>query len=159
MKYTLALLLFIAAPAAAQSNPTMACGIDTKIFGCVDLPTPGATVHRDNIVLQGWALSCYTAQQPSAIQVYYLGEANAFGVRPIKHASADDFTIVWRGQRTDVFNYYRRYCNITTANWGYALQIDGSKLPLGPNVIAIQFFDPAVGVGVSIQQVAVVVVP
>lgn len=158
--YTFVLLLLVAAPASAQTiGPVIACGIDTKIFGCVDIPAPQATVSRgSHIELQGWALSCYTAQQPSAMQIYYLMDDGA-GHSIIHQADPKDYVIVWRGERPDVFAMYSHYCNITTKNWGYAITLDASKLALGNNVIAVQFFDPAVGVGVSTQQVNVNVVP
>ncbi len=147
-------LLFVASLASAQS-PSTACGVQgqqTQVFGCLDAPVAHAVVGQAAVVLQGWALSCYTGQQPSDVQVWYLDRA-----RQIRQADPSTFSIAWRTYRPDVLAYFQHYCNVSSPWLGYALTVRG--LPLGETVVAVLFTDPAIGVGVVNQQVPLTVVP
>src|SRR5262245_64831940 len=77
---TVALLAIGAAPAHAQ-----------PIIGNLDLPQHGQIVGTDPL-FQGWTLSCYTAQQPAGVEVWYLGAPEANGYRPMTVATA---TGIW----------------------------------------------------------------
>ena len=65
--------------------------------------------------------------------------------------------MTWRLPRPDVLAYYAHYGPISAPNWGYNASV--LNVPLGANVIALVFTDPAIGIAASIQQVSVVVVP
>lgn len=128
------------------------CGVDTKIYGCIDTPTTQTVVPQSNVTLSGWALSCWTNQQPSDLQVYYAGPDG------VKHQAAQmDITVEWRIPRPDVYSYYVNYCPISSINWGYNVHV--RNLPLGHIVLALMFTDPVIGVAVSDQQIQVTVQP
>lgn len=153
----IALLLLSAVPAHAQGG---ACDHgQTKIFGCMDIPSDYQTVSRAALTFQGWALSCYTAQQPSDLQVWYQADYDANGNRPFVQAKTSEYTVTWRLSRPDVQAYYQRYCGLAGPNWGYSVTLNGSNVPLGTNIFALLFFDPAVGVAMNVQQAYVTVVP
>jgi len=160
-------LLVTATTASAQSAESL-CGLvgQTKIFGCLDsingLPSFSEEVtvrQSEPIVLQGWALSGYTAQQPSIVQVFYTGELKSINDRRLVALDPADFTITWRGYRPDVFAYFAHKFDLTSTLWGYAIVIKEGVLPLRENHITIRFTDPIVGVGVNHQQIAFMVVP
>jgi hypothetical protein len=165
------LSLLTAGSAAAQGIAGQ-----TKIFGILDAPRSGEFVSQRSQLFQGWALSCATAQQPSDVAVFFLGEPEPGGLRPyvaatltgvwkaepggnFEHVSdVPGVQIAWRGERPDVSAAMSHYCNLTSDRWGYALRLV-LPIPLGWNAVGIQFFDPSIGVAVNNQQVYVNVVP
>lgn len=153
-------LLLAAAPAHAQIE----IGGQTKIFGNMDYPRQHAwneaplVVSRSALYFAGWALSCYTSQQPTDVSLTYLGAPDAHtGQRPMVTLRGDNLLIRWRLRRPDVTAYMRRYCNLWGDAWGYYV-VPLVEIPLGRNTFAIAFTDPAVGVGINIQQVEVYVI-
>lgn len=168
-------LVFLASTttdAIAQQCGTNITG-QTKIFGCLDYPPQFSTIDRDDVHLDGWALSCYTAQQPSIVELWFLGDADSTVCatdpascatlrgqrRPMRKLTSVSglFTVTWRLERPDVAAVMQHYCNITGARWGYSLRIDDGVIPKGWNVLSVRFFDPAIGLGVNDQQTFVFV--
>lgn len=167
MKQTLgclAVVLTLSAPALAQTG-TIPCGMagQTKIFGCMDtingVPSTSAPVVSGPIVVQGWALSQWSSQQPSSVQVAYAGPWQPNGQRPLIFLSPENYTITWRQARPDVAAYFSTLMAISSTQWGYAIVIPPGVIPDGETILVLRFTDPAVGVGINIQQVPITVAP
>jgi hypothetical protein len=54
------------------------CGVR----GYVDLPQPGATIVRSQMVISGWAFECVSGRAADRVQLFYEDESGTF--RPLK---------------------------------------------------------------------------
>lgn len=163
--------VLLAASASAQDIAGQ-----SKIFGILDVPRSGHGISQSDQLFQGWTLSCQTAQQPADVEVWFMGEPEKSGLRPMilakltgvwrarpgrnfeQISDVPGLQIAWRGERPDVTAAMSRYCNLTSNRWGYALRLL-VPVPLGWNPLAIRFFDPSIGVAVNDQAVYINVVP
>lgn len=152
MKSLLIAVAFVALSSTANASECSSFGQDTKVYGCLDLPAQGSRlVQKGNIVLQGWALSCFTGMQPSSVQVWYWLPPSADGKRVYGVLDARDWTITWRGSRPDVQQAFQDNCPTRVPYFGYAVAIRSDALPAGMNSVSLVFTDPSLGYGASIQ--------
>jgi len=147
-------VVLIAAPAFAQ--PDSCGGVQNgRIYGCLDTVNGFPVVNdatlevftNQPVVIQGWALSCVTAQQPGALTIGIGGEG-----LPVTPAAGLLYEWFPRLQRPDVSAVFRS-CGTVKDFWGYAIVIPPYALQEGQNVLTLTFADPTIDPSLLVQRI------
>ena len=165
MKYVRVLMLTVFSMLVVNSTSAQIdISNQTIIFGYVDWPPNGSTISKhQGISFLGWAVSCYTGQQPPDAVVWFQSYDQSQPAVKLTDGHGLRYVRQTLPERPDVTTFMRNYCPLhpDKHRWGWRLEVDPLiTVPLGSVLFAVRFFDPTVAVAVlDVQQLTLTIVP